>query len=143
MADFTIGEVARRSGLRPSAIRYYESQGILPAPRRINRRRRYDDDVLYFLKAVQIARLAGFTIAEMRQLFQGIQQDEAPSAVWRRFAEDKLREVDALIDRAQAMKLLLHEGLRCGCLGWDDCVLVGRALSELLPEPDPSREPTA
>jgi MerR family redox-sensitive transcriptional activator SoxR len=130
MPILTIGEVARRSGLRSSAIRYYESQGILPAADRVNGRRRYDKDVLDRLNAVQIARRAGFTIAEMRQLFQGIEQDEAPSAMWRRVAETKLHEVETLISQAQAMKRLLEEGLRCGCLSWDDCAIVGRALPE-------------
>jgi MerR family transcriptional regulator, redox-sensitive transcriptional activator SoxR len=130
MPDLTIGEVARRSGLRSSAIRYYESQGILPAPRRVNGRRRYDEDVLDRLNAVHIARRAGFTIAEMRQLFQGIQQNETPSVMWRRVAETKLHEVEALISQAQAMKQLLEEGLRCGCLRWEDCALMGRALPE-------------
>jgi MerR family transcriptional regulator, redox-sensitive transcriptional activator SoxR len=130
MPDLTIGEVARRSGLRSSAIRYYESQGILPAPRRGNGRRRYDEDVLDRLNAVHIARRAGFTIAEMRQLFQGIQQNETPSVMWRRVAETKLHEVEALISQAQAMKQLLEEGLRCGCLKWEDCALMGRAFPE-------------
>lgn len=128
MRYLAIGEVARRSGLRPSAIRYYESLGILPAPDRVNGRRRYDPDVLYVLQAIQIAKQAGFTMAEMQQLFQGVRDRQAPSAVWARFAHDKLREVDELIHRAQTMKLLLEEGLRCGCLGWEECVLVGRAL---------------
>jgi MerR family redox-sensitive transcriptional activator SoxR len=130
MPDLTIGEVARRSGLRPSAIRYYEDEGILPSPRRINGRRHYDDDVLYLLAAVQLSRQAGFSIAEMQRLFAGIhQQEEAPSAVWERFAREKLKEVDALIERAQSMKLLLEEGLRCGCLRWEECVVVGRVLA--------------
>ena len=96
MPELTIGELARRSGLRTSAIRYYESQGILPSPRRINGRRRYDDDVLYFINAIQVAKLAGFSIAEMQQLFRGVQEQETPSTMWRRFAETKLLEVEAL-----------------------------------------------
>lgn len=124
----TIGDVAARSDLRTSAIRYYESVGILPEPERVNGRRRYDPDVLHVLHAVGVARAAGFGIAELRQLFQGIRGHEAPSAVWERFAEQKLREVDALIQRANEMRRLLEEGLRCGCLGIDECVLFGQSL---------------
>lgn len=58
----TIGEVAKRSGLRPSAIRYYESVGILPEPERVHGRRRCDPDVLHVLHAVGVARAAGFGI---------------------------------------------------------------------------------
>jgi MerR family redox-sensitive transcriptional activator SoxR len=126
MVSMTIGEVAEHSGLRPSAIRYYESVGILPEPDRINGRRRYDSDVLDVLHAVGVARDAGFGIAELRQLFQGIREREAPSAVWQRFAEQKLREVDERIRQANAMRRLLEEGLRCGCLGVEECVLFGK-----------------
>ncbi|MGH9175452.1 MAG: MerR family transcriptional regulator, partial [Vicinamibacterales bacterium] len=104
----TIGEVARRAKLRPSAIRYYESVGILPEPARISGQRRYDSDGLAVLRAVGIARDAGATIADLRVLFAGIREREAPSVAWARFAEQKLREVDALIVRAHEMKRLLE-----------------------------------
>lgn len=123
----TIGEVATRSGVRPSAIRYYESVGILPEPKRISGRRRYDPDVLHVLHAIGVARAAGFGIAELQQIFSGIRDRQAPSAVWHRFAEQKLREVDALIARANEMRRLLEEGLRCGCLGVEECVLFGQS----------------
>jgi MerR family redox-sensitive transcriptional activator SoxR len=125
----TIGEVAELSGLRPSAIRYYESVGILPEPARVSGRRRYDPDVLHVLHAIGVARAAGFGIAELRQMFSGIREREAPSVVWQRFAEQKLREVDELIAQANEMRRLLEEGLRCGCLGVEECVLFGQSAS--------------
>ena len=45
MKELTIGEVARRAGVHTSAIRYYESVGLLPPPKRLNGRRRYDETV--------------------------------------------------------------------------------------------------
>ncbi len=134
MTTMTIGEVAERSGLRPSAIRYYESVGILPEPERVNGRRRYDPEVLHVLHAVGVARAAGFGIVELRQLFQGIRGHEAPTAVWERFAEQKLREVDDLILRANEMRRLLEEGLRCGCLGLEECILFGQSLPDSMTE---------
>ena len=127
MAMMGIGEVAAQSGLRPSAIRYYEQVGILPEPERVNGRRRYDPDVLHVLHAIGVARAAGFGIEELRQIFSGIRDREAPSAVWQRFAEQKLREVDDLILRANEMRRLLEEGLRCGCLGVEECMLFSQA----------------
>lgn len=126
MAYLGIGEVARRSGLRPSAIRYYESLGILPEPERVNGRRRYAPDVLHLLNAIGIAKQAGLSMAELQRLFEGVRNREAPSVFWQQFAVQKLQEVDALIERAHTMKALLEEGLRCGCLGLDECVLFGR-----------------
>ncbi len=128
METLSIGEVARRSGLRPSAIRYYESTGILPEPVRVNGRRRYDPEVLHLLRAIGIAKQAGLSIAELRQLFGGGARNQAPSAVWAQLARRKLAEVDALIERANTMKALLELGLACGCLGWDECVLFGRGI---------------
>ncbi len=125
--EWTIGEVARRAGLRASAVRYYESTGILPAPRRINGRRRYDATVLQHLAVIQVAQQAGFTMAEISILLHGFAADVPPSARWRTLAQQKLPEVEALITRAVAMKRLLEEGLDCGCLDFSDCVMVAGA----------------
>lgn len=128
MATLTIGEVAQRAGLRPSAIRYYESAGILPKPRRSSGQRRYNPDILHLLHAVDVAKQAGFSIAELQQLFQSVQDQEAPSVAWKRLAHRKLTEIDDLIQRAESMKLLLEEGLRCGCLGIEQCTVLGYAV---------------
>lgn len=125
MPSMTIGEIARQAGIQPSAIRYYESVGVLPRPARVNGRRRYEPEVLYLLKAVNVAKQAGFTMEEMRQLFNSAESRESPSEVWERFARQKLDEVDELIQRANAMKALLEAGLECGCLGLEECVVFG------------------
>ena len=72
MEELTIGEVARQAGIRPSALRYYESIGLLPVPRRVNGRRRYDPAIVQQLTVLQVARQAGFTIAEIQTLFHEI-----------------------------------------------------------------------
>ncbi len=122
MEEMTIGEVAKRAGIRASAIRYYESVEVLPAPQRTNGRRRYDSHVLERLAVIQIAQQAGFSVAEIRTLFNGFTPETPASARWEALAQQKLVEVDALIRRAQAMKRLLEEGLlRCRCLTLDEC----------------------
>lgn len=68
MEDLSIGEVARRAGIQPSALRYYESIGLMPAPRRVSGRRRYDESAVRMLKIVQLAQSAGFSIAEIQVL---------------------------------------------------------------------------
>jgi len=125
MEELSIGEVARRAGLQPSAIRYYESVGVLPAPERVNGRRRYDSTVLQRLAAVQVARQAGFSIGDMRTLFDGFAEDTPISARWQALANKKLGELDALISQAQGMKRLLELGLSCRCLRLEDCGLLG------------------
>ena len=124
----TIGEVARRAGVRPSTLRYYERVGLLPAPGRENGRRRYDggvlDEVLDRLAVVGVAQQAGFTIAEIRTLLDGFSEDTPPSERWRVLAGEKLSEVEALIGRAMGMKRLLERGLGCECLKLEDCELL-------------------
>jgi MerR family transcriptional regulator, redox-sensitive transcriptional activator SoxR len=137
----SIGEVARRAGLRTSALRYYERVGVLPRPGRENgRRRRYDGEVLREvegrLAVVRVAQRAGFTIAEIRELLDGFSEDTPPSERWRVLAREKLPEVEALVERALGMKRLLERGLRCDCLRLEDCDLVGEAVTG---EPSPKR----
>ena len=119
-----IGEVARRAGIRPSAIRYYERIGLMPEPERVSGRRRYDESVLRHLAVIDLARRAGFTLAETRTLCSGFASSPAPSERWRALARRKLVEVEALIERGREMKRLLELGLECDCLRLDDCRLI-------------------
>lgn len=129
MEGLIISEVARRAGVRPSALRYYESVGLIPAPKRVNGRRRYDPSVVQRLALLQLAQQAGFTIAEIRTLFHGFAPDTPPAARWRALARQKAVELDALIARAQHMKHVLETGLQCGCLRLEDCSIVPGELS--------------
>lgn len=115
--------------MRPSALRYYERVGVLPSPGRENGRRRYGGEALREaldrLAVVRVAQRAGFTIAEIRTLLDGFSEDTPPSERWRVLAQDKLPEVEALVERALGMRDLLERGLRCECLSLEGCALVG------------------
>lgn len=117
LGTMPIGEVARRAGLRPSAVRYYERLGLLPSPARTSGRRRYDDGVLLRLRVIQYARECGFTLAEVRQLFSG----KPYSARLRRLATTKLAELDEALLRIKAMQTLLADALACECLTLEQC----------------------
>ncbi len=120
-SDLTITEVARHAGIRPSAIRYYESIGLLPAAARVNGRRRYDADVLRRLAIIAAAQGMGFTIAEIDLLFHGFPAETPASARWRALAEEKRAFIDALIRRAEGMKRMLETALHCDCPTLDVC----------------------
>ncbi len=124
MEELTIGEVARRAGLRTSALRYYESIGLLPAPRRVNGRRRDAPDSVRQVRVLQFAQQAGFTIAEMQTLFNGFAPGQPPKARFERLARQKLTELDEVIERARQMQQVLAAGLACGCVRLEDCELV-------------------
>ena len=136
MESMSIGEVARSAGVRPSALRYYEGVGLLPPPERANGRRRYDGEllreVLDRLEVVRLAQQAGVTISEIRTLLDGFSEDTPPSERWRLLAQDKLPEVEVLLERALGMKDLLERGLRCECLRLEECSLVGNGAPDAL-----------
>jgi len=123
MEELAIGEVARRAGIRPSALRYYESIGLMPAPKRLSGRRRYDESAVQMLRVIQLAQHAGFTVAEIQILLHGFAPDTPPAARWQPLAQQKIAELDALMARAQQMKYILEHGLNCGCLRLEDCAV--------------------
>jgi MerR family redox-sensitive transcriptional activator SoxR len=121
--NMTIGDVARCAGVTPSAIRYYEDIALLPQPARVNGRRRYDAGTVQRLAVIAFAQQAGFTLGEIAELFFGFAAGTHPTERWESLARRKLADLDAQMDRIQAMRDLLREGIRCGCLTMDQCVL--------------------
>lgn len=116
-----IGELARDAGLAPSAIRYYEKAGLLPRPARQSGQRRYGAAAAARLRIIQLARDAGFTIAETRTFLSGFSQATTPAARWRALAERKLVELETQSQRIARMKSLLESSFHCGCLRIEDC----------------------
>jgi MerR family transcriptional regulator, redox-sensitive transcriptional activator SoxR len=117
-----IGEVARRAGLRPSAIRYYESIGLLPEPERVAGRRRYSPEALQTLSVVAAAQRAGLSLTEIRELLAA----NGAGAVFeqlRAIAQRKLPEVDALIEQAHLVRSWLEAAADCRCPTLEDCPL--------------------
>jgi MerR family redox-sensitive transcriptional activator SoxR len=114
MSQLSISEIACQVGLRTSAIRYYEQIGILPPAQRIGGRRRYDRTVLYRLAIVQQARLAGFSLHEIRALFFGFQEGTRADVRWRRLAERKLVELNTIAEQVLTMQNLLRR-MQSGC----------------------------
>jgi MerR family redox-sensitive transcriptional activator SoxR len=122
--SLTIGEAAEATGLATSTIRYYERRGILPRALRVGGRRRYDSETLRQLTAIRIAKQAGFSLEEIKQMAISLGDSERPSKLWTGAAADRLEQIEALIERAEAMRETLRRGLGCGCEGLGDCRLV-------------------
>jgi MerR family transcriptional regulator, redox-sensitive transcriptional activator SoxR len=117
-----IREVARRAGLRPSAVRYYERIGLLRPIPRAGGQRRYDPVALHRLSAIRLAQRAGFSLDEIKRLFDA---ERLPGgAGWRTLVESKLSEVRARMDEFRVMERMLLESLDCGCEAFDECPLV-------------------
>jgi MerR family transcriptional regulator, redox-sensitive transcriptional activator SoxR len=122
-AVLTIGEVARKAGLKTSAIRYYESVGLLPEAVREAGQRRYGEDTLRRLRVIEVAKRAGFSLDEARVLLATGDGGPPAHAQLRELAERKLPEVDELIARAQAVRAWLITASGCECETLDVCAL--------------------
>jgi MerR family transcriptional regulator, redox-sensitive transcriptional activator SoxR len=122
-AELTIGEVARRAGVATSQIRYYERIGLLPPPERLGGQRRYDTAVLGRLGFIGVAQTAGFKLREIKQLVAGVDGPDGMAAQMRSLSTRKLDEVEALLERTQAMKGWLEVAQQCGCASPAECTL--------------------
>jgi DNA-binding transcriptional MerR regulator len=122
MTTMTIGDVARRTGIAPSAIRFYESEGLLPAASRAGGKRTFSAESIDSLTVIRMARELGFTLEDIRLLISGFSPDTPPNVRWRQLAQRKLTDVNTLLQRATAMKSLLEKGLRCDCVSVHDCL---------------------
>jgi MerR family redox-sensitive transcriptional activator SoxR len=112
----TIGEVAKRTGLRASAIRFYERAGLLPKPIRTFGQRRYDDGIFDRIAVLERAKACGFTLTEIGILFN----DQGRHSVkWRRIAEKKIAELNTALEHITTMKNLLRRN--CQCATADEC----------------------
>ena len=117
----SISEVAKQIGLRPSAIRYYEQIGILPAAHRVSGQRRYDVTALHRLVVIQRARQTGFTLTEIKQLFFGFRAGTPPSVRWQKLKRQKIVELDAMLEHIQTMRDLLEQQGKCRCTALEEC----------------------
>jgi MerR family transcriptional regulator, redox-sensitive transcriptional activator SoxR len=124
-AELTIGEVAARSGVAPSAIRFYEAQGLL-APRRTNgNQRRYDRAVLRRIALIQAGRAAGVPLRRIRVALDSLPAGRTPTRRdWDRFSRRWRRDLEERIATLEALRDRLTTCIGCGCLSIDRCELL-------------------
>ena len=106
----TIGELARRTRLAPSALRYYEELGLLAPARRVSGQRRYPPSAVEVVGVILSLRDVGFSLAETRTLMAS--RAESPAA-WRELVRRKVAELDEQIAKAGAARVALDHALRC------------------------------
>ena len=128
--EMTIGEVARNAGVAVSAIRYYESIGLLPEPERLHGQRRSRGDVLGKLAFIGVAQGAGFKLDEIKAIAHGIDAGDGMGGPMRTLSTRKLDEVEALLERTKAMKGWLEVARECGCATPDECTLFSPAVDQ-------------
>jgi MerR family redox-sensitive transcriptional activator SoxR len=124
----TIGQVAARAGIHASAIRYYESQGLLPSPPRIGGKRVYDASIFERLAVIGLAKLAGFSLAETKVMLSTVSRS-GPAKAWRQSAKTKRMEINRQMRSLEITKYVLTNIAQCRCRSLDEC---GRAFRKAL-----------
>lgn len=120
-SQLRIGDVAEQSGIRTSAIRYYEQIGLLPEAERVSGQRVFDSSIFRRLALIDLSQRAGLNLDEIRDLIDA--GTEPVSARLQELANNKLPKVEALIERAEAMRDWLKTAQGCGCQSIDECGL--------------------
>jgi MerR family redox-sensitive transcriptional activator SoxR len=123
---YRIGEVAQRAGIATSAIRYYEKEGLILEADRQGNARVYGADIFDRLAMIELAKKAGFTIAETRELVRGISRRTSPGPRLQAMARKKLLEVEERIAEAERMRGVLQKMMRCECQTFEECTRAGR-----------------
>ena len=124
-SELSIGEVSARSGVAPSALRFYERQGLITSTRTDGNQRRYDRAVLRRIAFVQAGRAAGVPLSEVREALDGLPTRRTPSREdWERLSSRWRDDLDARIETLQALRDRLTTCIGCGCLSIDQCDLL-------------------
>ena len=123
--ELSIGDVARRSGVAPSALRFYERRGLIASTRTDGNQRRYDRAVLRRIAFVQAGRAAGISLVEIRGALSSLPTSRTPSRRdWERLSSRWRNDLDARIETLQALRERLTTCIGCGCLSIDRCELL-------------------
>jgi MerR family redox-sensitive transcriptional activator SoxR len=134
----TIGDVARRSGVASSALRFYEERGLIASQRAGSGHRRYPRAVLRRIAFIVFAQRVGLTLDEIGAELARLPPDRAPTKRdWSRLSSGWSARIDERIAELQRLKHGLTECIGCGCLSLERCRLAnpGDRASRLGPGP--------
>lgn len=124
MEQLTIGQVSARSGVAPSALRYYEEQGLITATRTAGGARRYPRTVLRRLAFVRAAQNVGLSLGEIRDALATLPEGRPPTARdWARLSSAWRDRLDEQIAALEQLRDGLDSCIGCGCLSLGRCRL--------------------
>jgi MerR family redox-sensitive transcriptional activator SoxR len=120
----TVGEIARRSGFAESAVRYYESLGLLTATRTSGGQRRFARSTLRRLAFIRAARNIGLSLDEVAAALASLPSARTPTRDdWSRLSRSWRARLDEQIDALKALRDGLDACIGCGCLSLDRCAI--------------------
>ena len=122
--QLTISEVARRSGVAASALRFYEERGLISSERAGSGHRRYERPVLRRIAFIVFAQRVGLTLEEIGEELAKLPPDRAPNKRdWSRLSKSWTARIDERIAELERLRAGLTDCIGCGCLSLDRCKL--------------------
>ncbi len=122
-----IGELARRTGLAVSAIRYYEDKGLVQALRTSGNQRRFLRSDIRRLSFILIAQKLGLGLTQIEEELAKLPQGRTPTVSdWQRISRSLRTEIDTRIQLLNRTRTKLDECIGCGCLSLQRCALYNR-----------------
>jgi MerR family redox-sensitive transcriptional activator SoxR len=145
METLTIGDFAVRSGVAPSALRYYEKEGLIRSTRTSGNQRRYQRSELRRVAFIRIAQQVGVSLDEIREALASLPENRTPTkADWSRLSARWRRRLDERIALMERLRDQLTGCIGCGCLSLQRCRLANPSdrLAESGPGPRTLLAPT-
>ena len=122
--ELTIGEVASRTGVSQSALRFYEREGLIAARRTDGNQRRYPSVTLRRVALVQAGKAAGIPLERIRAALDTLPEGKPTKRDWERLSRSWAAELDERIATLEAIRTRLTTCIGCGCLSLQTCGLL-------------------
>ena len=124
-AEITIGELSKRTGVATSALRYYESEGLIAATRTQSGQRRYPREVIRRVSFVRVAQQVGLSLEEVRQALTSLPGNRTPNERdWGRLSRSWRPRIDERIAMLERLRDRLDGCIGCGCLSLRYCKIL-------------------
>jgi MerR family redox-sensitive transcriptional activator SoxR len=125
--EWTVGEVAARSGVAVSALHFYERSGLIRSYRTSGNQRRYGSDVLRRVAVIKVAQDVGISLADIRAALDSLPEGRTPTRDdWGRLSAGWRDDLDKRIAQLKKLRDGLTDCIGCGCMSIDRCPLRNR-----------------
>jgi MerR family redox-sensitive transcriptional activator SoxR len=121
----TIGAMSERTGVAPSALRFYESEGLIRANRSRGGQRRYAREIVRRVSFIRVAQHVGLSLDEIRKALASLPDSRTPTAKdWERLATAWRPRIDSQIAMLERLRDRLARCIGCGCLSLGYCKIL-------------------
>ncbi|MEO9330422.1 redox-sensitive transcriptional activator SoxR [Gordonia aurantiaca] len=123
--ELSVGELAQRAGIAPSAVRFYEDQGLIFSRRTAGNQRRYHRAMLRRVAFIRASQVAGIPLSVIGEVLAELGHHESPSkAMWEAASKRWIDDINHRIELLEKMRDLIGSCVGCGCLSLGECHLL-------------------